>query len=172
VVTKGGRMMNCTCEPANLDVFVCKDKGGPKASAQAVAMARAESEAAMAETADGARAAAAGRPAAARPNVVVFFVDDSGYGDTQVYGAPSTLTPNINRMAREGARRGSPSFSGRWAPVLVLDTLCDRKSICRKIISSQPRTGAQRCGRGAQVHVSRSGTPRTRSARPLGQRSW
>ena len=113
MATKGGRMMNCTCEPANLDVFVCKDKGGPKASAQAVAMARAESEAAMAETADGARAAAAGRPAAARPNVVVFFVDDSGYGDTQVYGAPSTLTPNINRMAHEGARRGSPSFSGR-----------------------------------------------------------
>jgi arylsulfatase A-like enzyme len=36
--------------------------------------------------------------------VVVSNSDDSGYGDTQVYGAPSTLTPSINKMAAAGAR--------------------------------------------------------------------
>ena len=34
----------------------------------------------------------------------MFFIDDSGYADSGVYGAPSTMTPNLNRMAAQGAR--------------------------------------------------------------------
>lgn len=40
---------------------------------------------------------------AASPNVVVFFVDDMGYGDLGLYGAPTTNTPSIDRMGAEGA---------------------------------------------------------------------
>jgi hypothetical protein len=39
-----------------------------------------------------------------KPNVVMLFVDDSGYADTGVFGAPSTNTPSINMMASQGAR--------------------------------------------------------------------
>ena len=41
---------------------------------------------------------------AERPNVVVIFCDDLGYGDLGVYGHPTIRTPNIDRMAAEGMR--------------------------------------------------------------------
>ena len=37
-----------------------------------------------------------------RPNVVMFIMDDLGYGDVGSYGAPDAHTPNIDRLAREG----------------------------------------------------------------------
>ena len=39
-----------------------------------------------------------------KPNVILFFADDFGYGSTNVYGAPKSLiqTPNINKLAKEG----------------------------------------------------------------------
>ena len=40
----------------------------------------------------------------ARPNVVVFIMDDLGYGDVGSYGAPDAKTPNIDRLAREGVK--------------------------------------------------------------------
>ena len=39
---------------------------------------------------------------AARPNVVVIFVDDLGYCDTELYGCDEVPTPNIKRLAEEG----------------------------------------------------------------------
>ena len=39
-----------------------------------------------------------------RPNVVVFFMDDLGYGDLRVYGATDVETPNLDRLAGEGVR--------------------------------------------------------------------
>ena len=39
-----------------------------------------------------------------RPNVVMFIMDDLGYGDVGSYGAPDAKTPNIDRLAREGVR--------------------------------------------------------------------
>ena len=41
---------------------------------------------------------------AERPNVVLIYVDDLGYGDVGCYGANSVATPNIDRLAREGCR--------------------------------------------------------------------
>ena len=38
------------------------------------------------------------------PNVVIVFTDDQGYGDVGVYGATEFRTPNLDRMASEGAR--------------------------------------------------------------------
>ncbi|HAZ03790.1 MAG TPA: arylsulfatase [Marinilabiliales bacterium] len=38
------------------------------------------------------------------PNVVLIFVDDMGYGDLICYGATQYKTPNLDRMAAQGAR--------------------------------------------------------------------
>ena len=40
--------------------------------------------------------------AAARPNVLLIYVDDLGYGDTAVYGHPVVERPNIDRLAAVG----------------------------------------------------------------------
>jgi len=37
-----------------------------------------------------------------RPNFVLFFVDDLGYGDLGYTGHPTTTTPNIDRLAWHG----------------------------------------------------------------------
>ncbi|MEC5128739.1 sulfatase [Verrucomicrobiales bacterium BCK34] len=39
-----------------------------------------------------------------RPNFVIIFTDDQGYGDLGCYGADHVSTPRIDRMAKEGAR--------------------------------------------------------------------
>jgi arylsulfatase A-like enzyme len=39
-----------------------------------------------------------------KPNVVLIFVDDLGYGDVGVFGAGDIKTPNIDRLAAEGMR--------------------------------------------------------------------
>ncbi|MEN9404395.1 MAG: hypothetical protein RL091_3098 [Verrucomicrobiota bacterium] len=38
------------------------------------------------------------------PNIVVILADDIGYGDLACYGATKVRTPNLDRLAREGAR--------------------------------------------------------------------
>lgn len=39
-----------------------------------------------------------------RPNIVLIYADDIGYGDLGCYGATSVKTPNLDRMARAGLR--------------------------------------------------------------------
>src|SRR5262245_16291424 len=39
-----------------------------------------------------------------RPNIVLIYTDDLGYGDTSCYGATNLRTPNIDRLAKEGLR--------------------------------------------------------------------
>jgi arylsulfatase A-like enzyme len=39
-----------------------------------------------------------------RPNVVIIYADDIGYGDVSCYGATALKTPNIDRLAKEGLR--------------------------------------------------------------------
>ncbi|MEM1122826.1 MAG: sulfatase [Bacteroidota bacterium] len=38
------------------------------------------------------------------PNIVLIFTDDQGYQDLGCYGSPNISTPNIDQMAKEGAR--------------------------------------------------------------------
>ncbi|WP_445439461.1 sulfatase family protein [Dyadobacter chenhuakuii] len=49
-------------------------------------------------------AAMAPKPAAKTPNIVLFFIDDLGYGDLTVTGALGYKTPNIDKLAAEGTR--------------------------------------------------------------------
>src|SRR5687768_10542595 len=46
----------------------------------------------------------AAEPRAVKPNIVVIFCDDLGYGDLGCYGHPTIRTPHLDRMAAEGMR--------------------------------------------------------------------
>lgn len=37
-----------------------------------------------------------------RPNIVILFADDLGYADLEVYGHPTSHTPNLNQLATSG----------------------------------------------------------------------
>ena len=37
-----------------------------------------------------------------KPNIVIIYADDLGYGDLGCYGAKQFETPNIDRIAEEG----------------------------------------------------------------------
>ncbi|MFM7927867.1 MAG: sulfatase-like hydrolase/transferase, partial [Pirellula sp.] len=39
-----------------------------------------------------------------KPNIIVIFCDDLGWGDLGCFGNPIIRTPNIDRMASEGQR--------------------------------------------------------------------
>ena len=39
-----------------------------------------------------------------KPNIVIFYVDDLGFGDVSSYGAKSVTTPNIDKLAANGIR--------------------------------------------------------------------
>src|SRR3954469_13174859 len=39
-----------------------------------------------------------------RPNIVLLFTDDQGYGDVGCFGAKNFKTPNLDRLASEGTR--------------------------------------------------------------------
>jgi arylsulfatase A-like enzyme len=51
--------------------------------------------------------------AADKPNVVILFADDMGYGDLQCYGSPNIRTPNLDQLADEGIRLTS-FVTGSW----------------------------------------------------------
>lgn len=42
--------------------------------------------------------------AAEKPNLVIIFTDDQGYADLSCFGGDHVYTPNIDQMAKEGAR--------------------------------------------------------------------
>ncbi|WP_428666668.1 sulfatase family protein [Runella sp.] len=41
---------------------------------------------------------------ATRPNVIIIYADDLGYGDVSCYGAKKVSTPNIDKLAKAGLR--------------------------------------------------------------------
>lgn len=43
-------------------------------------------------------------PQDTRPNVIIIYADDLGYGDLSCYGATQIHTPHIDRLAKEGLR--------------------------------------------------------------------
>lgn len=49
-------------------------------------------------------AAALPAAGASKPNIILIFADDLGYGDIGPFGSTKNRTPNLDRMAREGMR--------------------------------------------------------------------
>ena len=49
-------------------------------------------------------AAAADKPRIEKPNFVVIFIDDMGYGDIGPFGSSKNKTPNLDRMAEQGMK--------------------------------------------------------------------
>lgn len=47
-----------------------------------------------------------------KPNIIVFFADDMGYGDLSCYGNPNIKTPHIDKLANEGMRLTSFYVAG------------------------------------------------------------
>lgn len=47
---------------------------------------------------------AANAQSAEKPNIIIIYADDLGYGDVSCYGATSLKTPNIDRIASQGLR--------------------------------------------------------------------
>ena len=45
-----------------------------------------------------------GDAADSQPNIVIFYIDDLGYGDVGSYGAIGVDTPSIDRLAANGVR--------------------------------------------------------------------
>lgn len=39
-----------------------------------------------------------------KPNIVIIYVDDLGYGDLSCYGATEVTTPNVDKLANEGVK--------------------------------------------------------------------
>ncbi|MCA9162697.1 MAG: arylsulfatase [Planctomycetales bacterium] len=52
----------------------------------------------------GSAALAKDAPSSSKPNIVLIYADDLGYGDVGCYGASRVETPNMDRIAREGIR--------------------------------------------------------------------
>jgi len=49
-----------------------------------------------------------------KPNIVLIFLDDVGYGDLGCYGSRVNKTPEIDRLAKEGQRWTSFYSAGPW----------------------------------------------------------
>lgn len=56
-----------------------------------------------------------GQAPSERPNVIIVFADDLGYGDLGSYGHPTIETPTLDRMATEGQK---------WTSFYVADNVC------------------------------------------------
>jgi arylsulfatase A-like enzyme len=56
------------------------------------------------QTGSAALAAAAPPRSEAKPNIVLIYADDVGYGDLSCYGATKIKTPNLDRLAAQGMR--------------------------------------------------------------------
>ena len=52
----------------------------------------------------GALLASSGIALAAKPNFIIIFTDDQGYGDLSCFGSKTIRTPNIDRIAEEGRK--------------------------------------------------------------------
>ncbi len=84
-------------------------------------------------------------PGRAKPNIVLILCDDLGYGDLGVYGNRVIATPNLDRMAREGARSppsSPPPISARPpAPACLTGRYPIRTGLATQVIQPDDTRG-------------------------------
>ncbi len=78
-------------------------KRGAFATGERRAFPTEERRAFLKTAAAGAMLAVSARSESRRPNIIMIFADDLGYGDLSCYGS-NISTPNLDRMAQEGIR--------------------------------------------------------------------
>jgi arylsulfatase A-like enzyme len=106
-----------------------------------------------------------GSPTAARPNVVLFLVDDMGWMDSSAYGSRYYETPNLERLAREGMR-----FTDAYAAPVCSPTrasLLTGKHSARHGITNA--SGHQATAASRLPNVSESARSRRRVIAPVSQ---
>jgi len=54
-----------------------------------------------------------------KPNIVVIYLDDLGYGDVGCYDAPTIKTPNMDALAAEGVRFTNAYASSATSPPFI-----------------------------------------------------
>jgi hypothetical protein len=103
--------------------------------------------------------ALAGNARTAKPNIVIIFADDMGYGDMSCNGHPTIRTPNLDRMAAEGQKWTSfyvaasvctPSRAGLMTGRLPVRTgMCSgkRRVLFQKVVFNHQRPPCRRCSR-------------------------
>ncbi|MBN2579071.1 MAG: sulfatase [Pirellulales bacterium] len=86
--------------------------------------------------------------AADRPNVVIIYADDLGYGDLSCYGHPTIATPRLDRMAQEGQRwtdfYSAASVCTPSRAALLTGRLPIRSGMCAeepRVLTTQSPTG-------------------------------
>jgi len=118
---------SCLCDPANMNAFVCPSDRTPNFTTAATrwggetsdvlrrrqlstdavffhASSSSSSEEKTGQKTEEHPKQPLSAAAGAKPNVIMFFVDDSGYGDWGMNGSPSTQTPHVDALAAGGAR--------------------------------------------------------------------
>ena len=86
----------------------------------------------------------------ARPNVIIVFADDLGYGDLGAYGHPSIRTPHLDRMAAEGQR---------WTNFYVGASICTPSRAALMTGRLPVRNGMMSKARGVLFPNSTHGLP-------------
>ena len=88
-------------------------------------------------------ASAASAASSDRPNIVVFLTDDQGYGDLGCFGSESLVTPNIDRLCRQGMKFTDFYVHQRCSPTrLALMTGSHaHRAGCTKVIYNKDRIG-------------------------------
>lgn len=78
-----------------------------------------------------------------RPNIVLVFADDLGYGDLSGYGHPSIRTPRLDRLAAEGIRLTTAYAAPSCTPsrAALLTGRYPRRSGLNQVLMPDAKTG-------------------------------
>jgi len=76
----------------------------------------------------------AGAEQADKPNIIIIFADDLGYGDLACFGHPTIATPHLDRMAQEGQK---------WTDFYAAAPICTPSRAALLTGRVPPRTGVQ-----------------------------
>lgn len=87
-----------------------------------------------------------------KPNVIVIFADDLGYGDLGIYGHPTIKTPNLDKMAFEGQK---------WTNFYVAAPVCTPSRAALMTGRLPVRTGMSSEKRRVLFPDSNGGLPQT-----------